>query len=212
MTINLILTDDHPLVLNGLKQLFSTEPDFNIIACCENGDEALKAVRQQQPDILTLDLQMPRMSGLAVLRELQQEDLPTKVIILTAALDENEVLEAIRLGVRGVILKEMAPQLLIQCIRIVHAGGEWLEKQSVRRALEKLLRREVGMQEITNILTPREIDLVRQVANGLSNKHIAQKLHISEGTVKVHLHRVFEKLDVKSRVSLTLYAQKNGLV
>lgn len=212
MTINLVLVDDHPLVLNGLQQLFAMEPEINVLACCTDGEQALQTVMHYQPDILILDLKMPRKNGLTVLRELQKEKLPTKVVLLTAALDDDEVLEAIRLGVRGVVLKEMAPQLLIQCINKVHTGGEWLEKDSVGRALEKMLKRETEMQYITQILTPREIKLVKLVAGGLSNKLIADKLYIAEGTVKVHLHNIYDKLQVKNRVALTLYAQEKGLI
>jgi DNA-binding NarL/FixJ family response regulator len=212
MTINLVLVDDHPLVLNGLKQLFAMEPEINVLACCTDGEQALQTVIHYQPDILILDLKMPRKNGLTVLRELQKEKLPTKVVLLTAALDDDEVLEAIRLGVRGVVLKEMAPQLLIQCINKVHTGGEWLEKDSVGRALEKMLKRESERQFISQILTPREIKLVKLVAGGLSNKLIAEKLYIAEGTVKVHLHNIYDKLKVKSRVALTLYAQDKGLI
>ncbi|MDD5320301.1 MAG: response regulator transcription factor [Methylococcales bacterium] len=212
MTINLVLVDDHPLVLNGLQQLFAVESEISVLACCTDGEQVLQTVIHYQPDILILDLKMPRKNGLAVLRELQKEKLPTKVVLLTAALDDDEVLEAIRLGVRGVVLKEMAPQLLVQCVNKVHAGGEWLEKDSVGRALEKMLKRETEMQYITQILTRREIKLVKLVANGLSNKLIAEKLFIAEGTVKVHLHNIYDKLQVKSRVALTLYAQEKGLV
>jgi DNA-binding NarL/FixJ family response regulator len=212
MPINLVLIDDHPLVLNGLQQLFAMEPNINVLASCSNGEQALQTIINYLPDILILDLKMPRKNGLEVLRELQQEKLPTKVVLLTAALDDNEVLEAIRLGVRGVVLKEMAPQLLIQCINKVYAGGEWLEKDSVGRALEKMLKRETERQRMIQILTPREIKLINLVAGGLSNKQIADKLFITEGTVKVHLHNVYDKLQVKSRVALTLYAQENGLI
>jgi DNA-binding NarL/FixJ family response regulator len=215
MTIKLVLVDDHPLVLNGLQQLFATDPELDVLASCMNGEEALEAVSRHQPDILLLDLKMPKMDGLKALRELRRRHAYLKVVILTAALDEDEVLEAIQLGVRGVVLKEMAPALLIQCVKKVHAGGEWVEKNSVSRALEKLLKRESDMQNVqklTHHLTPREIDLIRLVASGHSNKQIAEQRHISEGTVKVHLHNIFDKLHIKSRVALTLYAQNNGLV
>lgn len=212
MTIKLVLVDDHPLVLNGLQQLFATEPDIEVLACCSDGNTAVESVSSYRPDILVLDLKMPKIGGLTVLREVQKQKLLVKVVVLTAALDEDEVLEAIQLGVRGVVLKEMAPQLLIQCIRKVYNGGEWLEKNSVGRALEKILKRETAMQQVTLLLTPREIDLVRLVAQGCSNKQIAEQRHISEGTVKAHLHNIFDKLKVKSRMALTLYAQSKGLV
>ena len=127
------------------------------------------------------------------------------------AIDEDEVLTAIRLGVAGVVLKEMAPQLLVQCVRTVHAGGQWLEKQSMGRAVEKMLRREAGARRLATILTPREIEIMHLVAGGQNNREIAEKLGLQEGTVKIHLHNVYKKLGVDNRVDLTLYAQKRGL-
>src|SRR3990167_7469378 len=167
MTMSLVLADDHPIVLNGLMQLLSAEADIAILASCSDGALALAAVRRHQPDMLLLDLKMPVMDGLSVLRGLRSDSLPTRVVILTAVLDEDEVLEAIRLGVRGVVLKEMAPQLLIQCLRKVHAGGEWLEKRSVGRALEKMLHYENEQQKVRKILTAREIELLKLEATRL---------------------------------------------
>ena len=212
MPIRLVIADDHPFILVALDTLFRAEEDIQVLAHCRNGIETLQAVRQHQPDILILDLQMPGKNGLAVLRELQQEKLPTRVVLLTAALDEDEVLEAIRLGVRGVMLKEMAPHLLLQCIRQVHAGGEWLERRSVSRALDKLLRRETATRQVTAVLSPRELEVVRLVSDGLRNKEIAVQLSVSEGTVKIHLHHIYEKLQVGSRLELLRYMQKQGLV
>jgi len=212
MPISVVLADDHPLVLDALENVFRLQEDIVVRARCGDGVEALRAVREHRPDVLVLDIRMPGMDGLALIRELKKEKLPTQVVLLTAALDEEEVLAAIRLGVKGVVLKEMAPRLLVQCVRTVHAGGDWLEKQSVRLALDKLLRREAGAREVARILTPREIEIVRMVAGGLRNKEIAAKLHVNEGTVKLHLHHIYTKLGVNSRVALTLYAQDRGLV
>jgi DNA-binding NarL/FixJ family response regulator len=212
MPIQLVLADDHPIILRGLEVLFCVEQDFQVQARCVNGEETLQAVRQYRPDVLVLDLHMPGKDGLAVLREMRQETLPTRVVLLTAALDEDDVLEALRLGVRGVVLKEMAPEMLVQCVRTVHAGEQWLEKRSVGRALEKMLRREAGARQIARLLTPREIEIVRMVTAGLRNKEIAEKLSISEGTVKIHLHHIYEKVHVDGRLELTLYAQDKGLV
>ena len=212
MPIRLVLADDHPLVLDGLSQLFALETDFEVTARCNDGQQALQAVRRHRPDILVLDLRMPGTDGLAVIRQLHAENLPVRVVVLTAALDQEEVLQAIRLGVRGVVLKEMAPQLLIQCLRKVHAGGEWLERRTVSLALNKFFQREAGRQEISALLTPREVELVRLVAAGFSNRTIGEKLYITEGTVKVHLHRIYDKLNVGSRVALTRLAQEKGLV
>jgi DNA-binding NarL/FixJ family response regulator len=212
MPIRLVLADDHPLILNGLENLFRTERDFEVIARCTNGIETMQAVRKHRPDVLILDIRMPGKDGLDVAREVQKEKLPTRIVLLTAVLDEGELLEGIRLGVQGIVLKEMAPKLLVQCIRKVHAGEQWIELRSPKQALEKMLRREAGGRELAAILTPREIDIVRMVATGLRNKEIADKLHISEGTVKVHLHNIYEKLHVDSRLALLRYAQEKGLV
>jgi DNA-binding NarL/FixJ family response regulator len=212
MAIRVVLADDHPIVLDGLETLFRMEQDIQVVARCVNGEEALRAVRQHRPDILILDIRMPGKDGLEVLREMQEAEVPTQVVLLTVALDEEETLEALRLGVRGVVLKEMAPQMLVQCVRKVHAGEQWVERRSVGRAVEKLLRREAGAREVAGVLTPREIEIVRMVAAGRRNKEIADKLSISEGTVKIHLHHIYEKLQLDGRLELALYAQDKGLV
>ena len=211
MSIRLVLADDHPIVLEGLEQLFRLEPDFQVAARCRNGEEAVQAVRHHKPDILVLDMRMPGMNGLEVLRQINQEKLETRVVILTAVLDEDELIDAIRLGVRGVVLKEMAPQLLVQCVRTVHGGGSWLEKHSVSRALEQMLRREAGTRDLAGLLTPREIEVVRMIARGMRNKQIAEKLFITEGTVKIHLHNIYGKLKVDGRPALMLLAYEKGL-
>ena len=212
MAIGLVLVDDHPIILDGLEQLFHLEQDFKVLARCTNGEEALRAVRRHRPDILVLDIRMPGMGGLAVVREMKKEKLLTRVVLLTAALDEHEAMEAIRLGVGGVVLKEMAPQLLVQCIRKVHTGEQWVERRSFSNVLQTLMHREAGTRHLAGVLTPREMEVVRYVASGLQNKGIAAKMAISEGTVKIHLHHIYEKLNVGGRLELTLYAQNKGLV
>jgi DNA-binding NarL/FixJ family response regulator len=212
MSIRLVLADDHPLILDGLENLFRTEKEFEVLACCIDGIETLQAVRKHQPDVLILDIRMPKKDGLDVAREIQKEKLPTQVVLLTAELDEREFLEAIRLGVKGIVLKEMASQMLLKCIRKVHAGEQWMEMRSAKQALEKMLRQEAGVREVAAVLTPQEMTIVRMIAGGLRNKEIADKLHISEGTVKTHLHNIYEKLNVDSRLALLRYAQEKGLV
>jgi DNA-binding NarL/FixJ family response regulator len=202
VAIRLVLADDHPIVLDGLETLFRLEPDFQIAARCVSGEEAVVAVRRHQPDVLILDIHMPRKDGLAVLRDLRREKLPTKVVLLAAVLEEEEVLEALRLDVRGMVLKELAPQMVVQCVRKVHAGERWLEKHAVTRVVDSLLRREAGEREAANVLTPREIEMV-----GMS-----ERLAICEGTVKIHLHHIYRKLKVENRVELILYAQSKRLV
>lgn len=212
MSIRLVLADDHPIVLDGLETLFRLEPDLEIAARCVNGEETLVAVRLHRPDVLVLDIHMPRKDGIAVLRELQRDKLATKVVLLAAVLEEEEVLEALRLGVRGMVLKELAPQMVVQCVRKVHAGEQWLEKHAFSRVVDSLLRREAGEKEAANVLTPREIEMVGMVARGLRNKEMSERLAISEGTVKIHLHHIYRKLKVENRVELILYAQSKRLV
>ena len=212
MAIRLVLVDDHPLILDGLEQLVRLAGDFEVLERCVSGEEALRAVEVHRPDVLVLDIRLPDLDGLAVLRELRRRRWHTRVVILTAALNEDEMLEAVRLGVAGVVLKEMAPRLLVQCLRKVHAGEQWIEKRSVREALETMLRREAGGREAASQLTPREVELIRMVAEGLRNREIAERLSITEGTVKVHLHNVYKKLQVENRVAVRRYAEEKGLV
>ena len=211
MAVRLVLADDHPIVLDGLKQILSLEPDFEILAMARDGDEALEAVRAHHPDVLVLDIRMPGKDGLAVIREMHHEALRTKVIILTAA-EQDEVFEAIRLGVEGVVLKDMAPKLLVHCIREVHAGRRWLEKGYATHAVEKLLQREAGSKDVARALTPRELQVAQMTAQGMHNKAIAAKLSITEGTAKLHLHHIYHKLNVDGRVALMQYLQSRGLV
>ena len=212
MAVSLVLADDHQIVLEGLAQLFRLEPDFCVLARCTNGEETLQAVRRHRPDVLVLDVLMPGKDGLAVLREIVHEKLPTRVVLLTAALDEDGVVEAVTRGAWGLVLKEMAPEMLVQCVRKVHAGERWLDNRSVVRALERVAHREAGVTRLSGILTPRELEIVRMITHGLRNKEIAARLTISEGTVKMHLHNIYEKLQVDGRLALLLCARKHGLV
>jgi DNA-binding NarL/FixJ family response regulator len=210
--IRVVLADDHPLVLDALEQLFRLEGDIQVVARCTTGAEVPGAVRRLRPDVLILDLLMAGGDGLSVLRELHGKPEYPATILLTASVREEELLEAIRLGIRGVLLKDMAPRLIVQCVRKVHAGGEWLEQKVAARAMRTLLRRESGEREAAQLLTQRELELVRHVASGLRNKEIADRLNITEGTVKIHLHNIYEKIDVEGRVALTVWAKDRGLV
>ena len=210
MTIRLVLADDHPIVLDGLEQLFLLEKDCEVVARARNGDEALRAVRQFQPDVLVLDLRMPGKDGLEVLGEMRREALPTRVVILSA-MNSDDLFEAIRLGARGVVLKDMAPRLLMQCVRTVHAGGKWLEKGVATCAVDKLLECEAGIKAMAETLTPRELQVARMIAKGVPSKTVASRLAITEGTAKLHLHHVYEKLKVEGRVGLMRFMHSRGL-
>jgi len=209
-SIRVILADDHPLVLNGLDHLLREHPDFQVLECCSSGTAALAAVRRHHPDILVLDLLMPDRNGLDVARDLKADGQLPNTVLLTAQLHEDELIEALRIGVRGFVLKEMATRLLVECLRRVHAGGQWLEKDSASRVIEKLVRREARTREVASTLTPREIEVVAMVARGLSNKEIGSALFIAEGTVKIHLHNIYEKLGINRRVELVRVAEDCG--
>jgi DNA-binding NarL/FixJ family response regulator len=210
MSIRLVLADDHPIVLDGLTQLFLCEPDFDVVARASNGQEALRAVRENQPDVLVLDLRMPVKDGTTVVREMIRESLPTKVVVLTGT-EGDDVIEAIELGVRGVVLKDMAPMLLVRAVREVSAGGTWMERGAAARAVDRLRRREAGEREIAPALTPRELEVARMIAKGLPNKAVADRLKITEGTAKLHLHHVYEKLGLEGRMALAQYLQSRGI-
>jgi DNA-binding NarL/FixJ family response regulator len=144
VSIRLVLADDHPFILDALEGLFRLEDDIEIAARCTDGLQAIEAVTTLAPDILILDMRMPGADGVAVLRALEERGTRTRVVLLAAAVTDLELVECLRLGVRGVVLKEMAPSMLVQCVRKVYAGDVWVEKRSMSQAVDLMLRREAG--------------------------------------------------------------------
>jgi DNA-binding NarL/FixJ family response regulator len=209
--VRIVLVDDHPVVVKGLQALFRGEPDLEVVATCRSGTEGLAAVREHRPDIVVLDIRMPGLDGFGMLRALESDARSPRVILLTAEIDEHATLEAARLGVHGIVLKDMPPHLLLECVRAVHAGEHWMERRSVGRAMATLVQREAAVREVSRVLTARELEVVRMLTRGLRSASIASELNISEGTVKTHLHRIYEKLGVDGRVSLILLARDKGL-
>jgi DNA-binding NarL/FixJ family response regulator len=210
--VSVVIADDHPIVLAGLETLLQREPDISVVDRCADGVETLRAINKHKPDVLILDLRMPRADGMAVLQHMRKERMATRVVILAAVVDEDALLEAIRLGVRGVVLKEMAPQSLVNCVREVYAGRQWYEQRAVGEAMEKLVRREAASKELSAILSRREIDVVRAAAQGLRNRDIAERLGIAEGTVKLHLHTIYTKLRVEGRTALIIKLNEKSFV
>ncbi|MGH8594757.1 MAG: LuxR C-terminal-related transcriptional regulator [Gammaproteobacteria bacterium] len=211
MPITLVLADHQPVALHGLTHLFAREQDFFVLASHANSAEILESVRRHQPAVLVLGVSAPATDGLMVLREMQEENLPTRAVVFAGGIDKQEIVEAIRLCARGVVLKEMALRLLLQCIRKVHAGGEWFETCSIGHLVGRI-RQGDATRNRAEALTRREIEVVQRVAQALNNQAIAQSLSICEGTVKVHLHRIYEKLTVRNRVELLLHAREKGWV
>lgn len=208
----LLLADDHRIILDGLEQLFRREGDFDIVATCTNGEEALEQIRKLSPDVTVLDIEMPKRDGMSVLREVRDSKLQTRVVLLTASLNDAGVLEAMELGVWGLVLKESASVSLVDAVRRVVRGDRSLDPSLVNRAVERMSRKTEALKEVQQLLSPREAEVTKMVATGLRNKEIALRLNITEGTVKFYLHSIYEKLGIQGRVELTLYAQSKGLV
>jgi DNA-binding NarL/FixJ family response regulator len=200
MPMNLVLVDDHPLMLAGLTQLLRAEPDFDILATCGTVEEGLDAVSKYQPDVLVLDLKLGEDDGLSLLSRLARDSRPA-VVILTAAEDENIWLKAAQLGARGIVLKATAPRVLEDCLRAVHRGETWLNVGGVDVSM-RLAQRKAAEAELESLLTPRELEVVRLVALGADNQEISDRLSISLGTVKIHLHHVYDKLRLSGREAL----------
>jgi DNA-binding NarL/FixJ family response regulator len=209
--IRVVLADDHPLLLGGLDQLLSLERDIRVVARCTNGNEALAAIVRERPRVAVVDLTMPGRSGIDLLRELDAMRSPVRLVLLTARIEHEQVLEAMKLGVAGIVLKESAPLQILECIRRVAAGEQWIDHVIGSRTLDAVLRRQAGAAKAAAVLTSRETEVVRMVARGLRNKEIADLLSITEGTVKAHLRTIFEKLGIDSRMKLVVYARETLL-
>ena len=203
VAIRLVLIDDHPLVLNGLAQLLASDPEFQVVAMCGTAADGLRAVEALQPDVVLLDLALPDDSGLNVLRRLNPASRPA-VVVLTASQDEGELLDAARLGARGIVLKAMAPRVLEDCVRAVHGGARQLVLNDEVLA-QRLEERRAAEQELERLLTSREIEILRLVALRLDNQQVATRLGISIGTVKIHLHHIYAKLRLDGRPQLLQY-------
>lgn len=206
------LVDDHRIVLEGLAQLLSREGDIEVAFLSDQGASALESAERTKPDVLVADVKMPGMDGIELLNHLRKSKLELKVVLLTANITDAQVLEAVRMGVGGIVLKEAAPRTLVQCVRAVARGERWLDQRTIQTALESVLKREAGVSRASKVLTKRELEIVRMVATGLRNREIGDSLGISEGTVKMHLHSIYEKLSISGRMELSIYARENELL
>jgi two-component system, NarL family, nitrate/nitrite response regulator NarL len=206
-TIRIVIADDHPIFRDGLRKLLDTEDDMQIVGEVSNGNECTVMIGKLKPDILLLDLRMPEKDGLTLLEEMNFDSLPTRVIVLTATEDDRDVVRAMRLGARGVVLKQSATDLLIKSIHKVYGGEIWLDKRMTAEVMKAFAKSaEGGPRRDKPLLSDREKEIVQLVAQGFRNKEIGEKLFISEQTVKNHLHNIFDKLGVSDRLELALYA------
>ena len=204
--VSIVVADDHPVVLRGLVTLLNEDKTFRVIARCASGLEALEAIRTRKPDLALLDMNMPSLHGLEILKAVVAETLATRIIFLAASLSDREIVAATAGGAYGIILKESAPDTLIRCLHAVAAGQKWLPAELVDGALERTMERHTQIARVEKLLTRREIEVMLRVSDGLSNKEVASLLNISEGTVKIHLHSIYHKVGVGNRTSLANFA------
>ena len=209
----ILVADDHAIFRDGLRKLLDGADDVEIIGEASNGVECTKMLAKLKPDILLLDLRMPEKDGLAVLEEVNFDTLGTRVIVLTAAEDDRDVVRAMRLGARGVVLKQSASDLLLKSIRKVADGEIWLDNRMTSEVIDAFKKSaEAGQRREKPLLSDREKEIVQLVAQGFRNREIGEKLFISDQTVKNHLHNIFDKLGVSDRLELALYAIHHRLI
>jgi two-component system nitrate/nitrite response regulator NarL len=213
--ITVVIADDHPIFRDGLRRLLGAEPGFQVIGEAGDGHEAVAKAATLRPDVLLLDLAMPRVNGLQALQELLELRLPVRPVLLTAAIDSADTVKALRLGARGVILKESATQMLFKCLHSVMSGEYWVGHERVQDIVEQLRRTEdekTGELTPAGRLTKREVQIVAAIVEGSSNKDIGQQFGLSQQTVKNHLSHIFDKLGVSNRLELALYAVHHKLL
>jgi len=207
------VADDHAIFRDGLRKLLADAEEIQIVGEASNGVECVKMLAKLKPDILLLDLRMPEKDGLGVLEEVNFDSTPTRVIVLTAAEDDRDVVRAMRLGARGVVLKQSASDLLVKAIHKVFDGEIWLDNRMTAEVIDAFKKSaEAGQRREKPLLSDREKEIVQLVAQGFRNREIGEKLFISEQTVKNHLHNIFDKLGVSDRLELALYAIHHRLI
>jgi two-component system, NarL family, nitrate/nitrite response regulator NarL len=207
--IRIIVADDHPTFRDGLTRLLETNDDLKVVGAASDGEDALKLVAQLQPDLLLLDVAMPRMTGLVALRELHDRVVRTRTILVTASIDRSDIVTALQLGAHGIVLKDSASEMLFKSIRAVVAGHHWLGRNRIidlAATLRELAVTQPRAERKVFGLTPREIEIISVVIGGSSNGDIAARFSISEKTVKHHLTNIFDKLGVSNRLELALFA------
>jgi two-component system, NarL family, nitrate/nitrite response regulator NarL len=214
-TTTILLIDDHALFRASLRRLIEVKPGLKVIGEASNGREGLEQLQKLQPDLAFLDLNMPQQSGLEVLRRLSNVNTKSRIIMMVASIEKHQIVEALRMGARGVVFKNMASQLLYRSIETVMGGGYFVGREIIRD-LVNILRSTGESERVpakpgTYGLTRREFEILSTVVDGYTNKEIAEKYMISEQTVKHHLTSIFEKVGVSNRMELALLAMNQGL-
>jgi two-component system nitrate/nitrite response regulator NarL len=199
-----VIADRHPVVLQGLRNVLGAQCDFKVIACCTDGTSFIEAIRSLVPDIGILDVSMPDLTGLEILAIANSENLSTRLVFFTAFSADRELIIAAAAGAYGVILKDAAPEALVQSLRQV--ADRLLPLPSSDRPVSSGQRNSAIAENVLKVLTHREREIMRLVSEGLSNKAIARRLNISHGTIKVHLHHIYQKLEINNRTVLAALA------
>ena len=214
--IRIVVADDHPVVRFGVKNMLTAEPGFEVVGEAEDGDDAVTQVLELEPDVLLLDVQMPRLPGIEAMRAIMSKSPRVKIILLTSTITTQQVIEALQIGARGIVLKDSVAGDLNESLRAVVSGDYWIGGKRVVNlltALHELMQKAAAVPEKkTYGLTPRELEVVTCIVEGCSNKDIARQYTISEETVKRHLSNIFDKTGVSTRLELALFAISHKLV
>jgi two-component system nitrate/nitrite response regulator NarL len=214
--IRIVVADDHPVVRFGVKNMLLNETGFDVVGEAEDGDDAITQTLELEPDILLLDLLMPRLPGLEAMRAIMAKSPRVKIVLLTSTISTQQVIEALQIGARGIVLKDSVVGDLAQALRAVLGGDYWIGGERVAnllKALQGLQAQAAAVPERkTYGLTPRELEVVTCIVEGCSNRDIAKQFTISEETVKRHLSNVFDKTGVSTRLELALFAIAHKLV
>lgn len=215
-TVDIVISDDHAIFREGVRKLLEAQPGLRVVGEAADGEETVRVVRQLNPHVLLLDLCLPRMSGLEALQEISRLGVRTRTIILTAAIEREQIVEALQLGAHGVVLKQCSLDLLLKSIQRVHAGEYWVGQESVSDLIQALRQMNTpyggSAGRVDLGLTAREKQVIALIGAGYTNKDLARKLAISEHTAKHHLTNIFNKLGVSNRLELVLYAIDHRLI
>ena len=205
--VSVVIADRHPVILCGLKSILSAESDFNVVASCRDGKTCVEVIRDQSPNLALLDTSLLDLSGLQLLAAIKSEHLGTRVVFFSLSFDSSETASAIARGAYGVIPKEAAPELLLRCLRKVASGLRLLPRAIWDIKLRKGHKSDPRgtLENLQAALTARERQIMHLVCEGLSNKEVGRQLHVSGGTIKVHLHRIYQKLAIQNRTALAAF-------
>jgi NarL family two-component system response regulator LiaR len=209
-TIRLLIADDHAIVREGLRALIGTEPGLELVAEASDGVEAVSKTHALKPDVILLDMMMPRKDGLGAIEEIMREQPNARILVLTSFAEDDKVFPAIKAGALGYLLKDSSPQELLQAIRNVYQGEASLHP-TIARKLMRELNQPTNLPPTTDPLTEREVEVLRLVAQGLTNDDIAEKLVVSERTVRTHVSHILDKLHLANRTQMALYAIREGI-